>query len=225
MGRGHQAVGAAGFLCFAGLAGTIAGHHLSPAELGCGSVVAGGASLLPDLDCPQSTIARSLGGPSQVLSYATNKLSGGHRKGTHSLLAVVLLGIGLQAALYSAGGRYVALGLVFFCTSLCLRLLTEAKSLVCASLAGIVALCITTVAPGPGWLLISVLAAYLSHLGADFITVAGVPLLWPFIRRSQKVAFIGHTESVREKVVARGCGLLAMYLLALTLFPMWQSAA
>jgi membrane-bound metal-dependent hydrolase YbcI (DUF457 family) len=224
MGRGHQAVGAASFLVFGSAAAALAGQSLSPTELGCGALVASGASLAPDLDCPQATIARSLGPLTQGLSRVVAKLSGGHRHGTHSFLATVLVGIGLGTALYGSEGRYVALAVVFLCASLCLRLMTEAKGLVCASLAGIVALVITTLAPDPLWLLVAVVVGYLSHLAADFITVEGIPLFWPILRKQHSIAFIGHTESFREKLVARGCGLLSVYLLVVTVLPMWQAA-
>jgi membrane-bound metal-dependent hydrolase YbcI (DUF457 family) len=225
MGKGHMAVGAAEFLCLGSLAASIAGQSLSPAELSCGALVAGGAALLPDLDCPTATIAHSLGPVSHTLSRIVNKLAGGHRKGTHSLLAWVLVSLGLSYALYGSDGRYVALGAVFLCASMCLRLLTDARGVICSALAAIVAVAVTVIAPSPGWLLLACIIGYLSHLGADFITVDGVPLLWPVKQRSQKLAFIGRTESFREKLVARSAGLIALYVLALTLVPIWLGAS
>jgi membrane-bound metal-dependent hydrolase YbcI (DUF457 family) len=224
MGKGHVAVGTCGFLCFGQLASSLGGHPLASAELAAGTIVAGGAALLADLDHPQATIAGSLGILTRGLSNAVNRLSGGHRHGTHSLLAAALVSVGLATALNGAAGEYVALGVVFFAASLVLRLLTEARGAVCASLAAIVALVVMTVAPTRNWLLVAVEVGYLSHLWADYITVEGIPLFWPVFRKQRSIAFIGHTESRREKLLARGCGVLAVCLLLLALVPLWRSA-
>src|SRR5271166_4100763 len=146
MGKGHVAVGAAEFLCFGRLAASVVGQSMSPVELACGALVAGGVALVPDLDCPQATIARALGPVSHALSVGVNKLAGGHRRGTHSLVAAVLVTFGLSLALFGSAGRYAAFGVVFLATSLVLRLLTEARGIICASLAAVIAVAVTTIA-------------------------------------------------------------------------------
>lgn len=52
-----------------------------------GFFIAGVCSYLPDLDHDGSTAGRAVGGGAKVI----RKVSGGHRMGTHSLLAVVLM--------------------------------------------------------------------------------------------------------------------------------------
>jgi Predicted membrane-bound metal-dependent hydrolase (DUF457). len=52
-----------------------------------------GAGILPDLDEPGSTIARTFGFLTGAFAWIVHQLSGGHRKGTHSLLGLALLTI------------------------------------------------------------------------------------------------------------------------------------
>src|SRR5699024_5475924 len=57
-------------------------------------VVATGFALFPDMDEPNSTVARLFGPISRVISSATRELAGGHRKATHSWI-MPLVGVGL----------------------------------------------------------------------------------------------------------------------------------
>ena len=47
-----------------------------------------GAAILPDIDEPGSTVSREFGLVSEGFSFLVNKIAGGHRKLTHSLLGV-----------------------------------------------------------------------------------------------------------------------------------------
>ncbi len=225
LGKSHMIVGATSFLAVGYTAAEVGvGRQLTPAEIGCGTLIAAGAALLPDLDCPQATIARSLGPVSHALSVLVNKLAGGHRKGTHSLLAAVLLTILLRWSLYASFGPYVAFGVAVLCASMCLRLLTEARGLVCASLAAIVAVTVTTITPTPAYMLAAVVFGVLSHYAADIVTTEGIPLFWPFIRSNQRFPVVGHTGGWRERAIAGVCSLLCLYLLAAVLIPVWRAA-
>jgi membrane-bound metal-dependent hydrolase YbcI (DUF457 family) len=57
--------------------------------------------LLPNLDEPGLTVSRKLGTISRSVSEVTNKIAGGHRQGTHSLLFTVLVGFALWLAMFS----------------------------------------------------------------------------------------------------------------------------
>ena len=55
--------------------------------------------MLPDIDHPDSTISRSFGFLTEWFAWLVDKLSGGHRHGTHSLLGIMVF----TAAAYGAG--------------------------------------------------------------------------------------------------------------------------
>lgn len=91
MGRTHAMCGAAAMLTALSITGP---HHssptsLTPATIAVATLTAAGAALLPDLDHPHSTISRSLGPISRLLSNLTTAISGGHRHATHSLLGLI----------------------------------------------------------------------------------------------------------------------------------------
>src|SRR5207247_9469312 len=66
---------------------------VSGTQLAVAAVLTAGAGILPDLDEPGSTIARTFGFLTGTFAWIVHRISGGHRKGTHSLLGVGLLTI------------------------------------------------------------------------------------------------------------------------------------
>jgi membrane-bound metal-dependent hydrolase YbcI (DUF457 family) len=93
LGRDHALSGA---VVFAALAPTL---HVHVAYLAAGVVLTAGAGVLPDIDHPDSTISRSFGFLTEWFAWLVDKLSGGHRHGTHSLLGIMVF----TAATYGAG--------------------------------------------------------------------------------------------------------------------------
>ena len=92
LGRDHALSGA---VAFAGVAPLL---HVTGVQLAAGVALTAGAGVLPDLDEPGSTIARTFGFLTGAFAWIVHKISGGHRKGTHSLLGVALLTAGCWAA-------------------------------------------------------------------------------------------------------------------------------
>ncbi|HEX4060764.1 MAG TPA: metal-dependent hydrolase, partial [Streptosporangiaceae bacterium] len=92
LGRDHALSGA---LAFAGVAPLL---HVSGLHLAAGVALTAGAGVLPDIDEPGSTIARTFGFMTAAFAWIVHKISGGHRKGTHSLLGIALLTAGAWAA-------------------------------------------------------------------------------------------------------------------------------
>src|SRR5699024_6283746 len=95
MGGHHAVSGAAAWLAVTGSA-TIGDRALGAGmldltgpEVLAGTVVATGAALLPDIDHPSATIARSAGAISRLASSAISSAAG-HRGATHTLLAVAV---------------------------------------------------------------------------------------------------------------------------------------
>jgi membrane-bound metal-dependent hydrolase YbcI (DUF457 family) len=222
LGHSHVIVGGAGFLAIGAPILALAGVHLSPAELGAGAVVGAGSAMLPDLDHPQATVSRSLGPLTESLSKFTATISGGHRQGTHSLLAAGLVGGGL-ALLLRTPGPWIGLGIAWFCTSLLLRTLTDARSLVNIILSGIIAATIITIAPHLHWMWATVALGMLLHDFADMLTIEGIPPFWPITKWRLKVPLVGHTDSHREHMVALFCGVAAAFLAWFSVFsPLWR---
>lgn len=126
MARGHALSGAALGL-FGCQVAQLGGATVTPATAFTASAVCAGAALLPDLDHPEASIARTFGPVSYRLARITNatsaaiyaatrtprddKRDGGHRGVTHTLVFAVLAGAGSGAlALWRPG-----LMLVLFC--------------------------------------------------------------------------------------------------------------
>ncbi|MDO4919852.1 metal-dependent hydrolase [Kocuria sp.] len=101
MGPSHAACGAAAWVA---LTGTYTVHLADvslPVGLGLmpvgnpgvltGALICAGAALLPDLDHPGGTVARSLPPLSTWLARGIARISGGHRRGTHSLVGLLVV--------------------------------------------------------------------------------------------------------------------------------------
>lgn len=111
MGRTHALSGAMMF----GLAAPVASYvtPLSLAELALGTAVCAGGAVLPDIDHPGSGVSRTFGPLTRGFAVVIGRLSGGHRRGTHSLLgaaafAVLVFG---STALYAGNGVWLLAGL------------------------------------------------------------------------------------------------------------------
>lgn len=119
MAKGHALSGAALGLVGCQLA-QLGGATVTPATAFTASAVCAGAALLPDLDHPQASIARTFGPVSYRIARITNATSsviyartktvrdisrdGGHRGVTHTLAFAVLAGAGAGAlALWRPG--------------------------------------------------------------------------------------------------------------------------
>lgn len=192
MARTHALSGAVAALGLAvPLAGTL---HLGPSTIALGAVTAAGAALLPDLDHPSATAARTFGPITRILSKAVAAVSGGHRHATHSLLGIAAI-TAVAAAATAAGGWPLA-ALLALCIGLADRaLLPRAKprkdgKLTWGDVAGIVH---AAAAAYVGHLLafsglamtvvpwaVGIGAA--AHVAGDALTKQGVPWLWPHLR-------------------------------------------
>lgn len=182
LGKSHMTIGALGFVAAANPLLHTLGQQLTPAELACGTAVAAGAAMLPDLDHPQATVSRSLGPVSYLLSRGVARAAGGHRQGTHSLLAVGLVGLGTSALLAASSSLLVPWLLTFVCVSLVCRILLEqANDLTSAVVAALAAVGLLAITPNFDWLPVAITFGYALHLAADAVTQEGVPLGWPLV--------------------------------------------
>jgi len=196
MGGHHAATGAAAWVAFTSTAPYALGiHPVSPLGVVAGSLVCAGAALLPDADHPSATIAQSLPPVSTVLTRWVSAISGGHRHGTHSLLAVgVFSALAYAAGLVQInlphfgptafGAAVTSMVLVAFAAK-ALKLIRGAWS---GWILGIfVSLLVAIVSPTDwNWLPWAVGLGTFVHLVGDAMTTGGVPWLWPWVPKPPK---------------------------------------
>lgn len=164
-------------------------------------VTAGGASLLPDLDHPSATAARSLGLLTKLIAHGVDHLSlilyystatagdpperkSGHRLATHTVPFCLL-----------AGGLVALLGWVSpiadaLCVALLAGLLAHGIKVAGTGLfwtAGAVSWWVFAHDPGWSWLVsLAVAVGCLIHLWGDWLTNSGVPVLWPLVSQGKR---------------------------------------
>jgi membrane-bound metal-dependent hydrolase YbcI (DUF457 family) len=175
MGRSHCVTSALAWIAVGPLL------HLGVPELAAGIVVAGGAGVLPDLDHPLASPARSFGPVSQVVANGVHKVAGGHRQRTHTLVATIAVGGAVWGLGYA--DRWAALVLIFVLAAFALRLLgprsARGSVVVSAVMAAVVAYIIGRFVPTGPWLPAAVVIGYAAHLTVDCLSPGGVPLFWP----------------------------------------------
>lgn len=205
MGPTHAMSGAGAGLAIGAFLPVAWGGATSATEVFVFAGVTAGAALLPDLDTPQSTLARSFGPVSQALAHLTERVSttvysltrtrkdtqitNGHRTATHTLWFAFLAGAG-TAALVSSFGKNAAIGVLFFMLGLALRGLAPDWSrkqdwLYVTGLSLALAVVVWFALPASvssTALGAAVATGVVVHLLGDMITKRGVPLLGGIVR-------------------------------------------
>jgi membrane-bound metal-dependent hydrolase YbcI (DUF457 family) len=197
LGRDHALSGALAFTAVAPLL------HVTGVHLATGIALTAGAGVLPDLDEPGSTIARTFGFLTGAFAWIVHKISGGHRKGTHSLLGVAVMAVAsLAAGSWQAGARAATGGRPelwwhLVPAGLILALLFSAgfRALHIGGHHGDAAgIALAALVIWKGWdlvlvtpwnlpvLAVCVTLGMLAHLAGDMCTHDGCPLLYPLSR-------------------------------------------
>ena len=176
------------------------------------SVIAAGAAVIPDLDHPDARVSTHAGFLSRFVARRINKLGGGHRMATHSLLFALLLGavtLGVQYATLFGIGRWVTALVCAFCVSIGLALAAPSLGI---RLPPAAALAITA---GTGWVvyqnwsqlrwLIPLITVYgvVVHIACDAVTKGGVPIFLPFSKQKYALGWFrvgGSGEAVAQVV-------------------------
>jgi membrane-bound metal-dependent hydrolase YbcI (DUF457 family) len=179
LARDHALSGALGFAAAAPLL------HVTGVGLLAGAVFTAGAATLPDIDEPGSTIARSAGFLTGGFAWLVHKVSGGHRKGTHSVLGIVVFTAAAWAATAASAalaGKIALAGLLGLVLAAGLHSLRigghHGDALALAAAAAVIywhaglALVPVCVALGTA-----------AHIAGDELTHGGCPLAWPFSGR------------------------------------------
>ena len=196
LGHDHALSGALAFAAVAPLL-PVTGTHLVVA-----AALTAGTGILPDLDEPGSTIARTFGFLTGAFAWIVHTISGGHRKGTHSLLGVAIMTLAAYGAGQWQDSAHVSAGH----TQLWWHLIPAGFLLALLFSAGLRALYIgghhadlfglalAALVLWQGWDLekvtpwhVSVLAVcvplgMLAHIAGDMLTHDGCPLLYPLSR-------------------------------------------
>lgn len=164
-------------------------------------IVTGGAGLLPDLDHPQATAARSLGWVTKLIAHGVDRMSlaiyhatktpddvadrkSGHRLFTHTWPGALLMGV---LAAVSAAVSPVSSVVVSAILAGLLALGLRVAGVGIAAGAGVLAWIVAAQYPGWWWVVpVAVVAGCLAHVGGDWVTNSGVPILWPFVSKGKR---------------------------------------
>lgn len=176
MGRTHFVSGIVAFEA------TAASMHYTPTQAAIGAVVVSSAALLPDIDHQHATISRTYGPITVGVSRAIAGLAGGHRRGTHSIFGIGLLGLITQACVMY---RHQMLAMAVLCGILIVTLAAGVRLLKIPGWIDdlapipvvITGVCFTnvdlTAVP------IALVVGCLAHVAGDCLTNSGCPILWP----------------------------------------------
>jgi len=198
MGTSHAISGAAAWVAVSATAVPALGlYPLQPSAVVLGSLVCAGAALLPDADHHNATIAHSVPVAGRVAAGAVGALSGGHRHGAHSLLAVIAViaaTAGLSFLTWTPEGwdhplQIGSAAAVAACTAFAVKVLKLVKGWPLAWLVGLLmAGGVLLWAPDQfAWLPVCVGLGFGVHLLGDALTIEGVPFLWPLNPKAPKV--------------------------------------
>lgn len=197
MGRTHALTGVA-----AGIGVTYCATYSVPAAV-IGTVFCAGAALVPDIDHKDSTITKTFGPLTRILSYVVRKISGGHRVGTHSFMGIAILG---ALAQYGVQYRHELPAQIIICTIMTLGFSGVIRLLRIPGwfddlapipvVIGIVCFTEVSLAIIPPALMLGCAI----HVAGDVVTKSGCPLLWPFSLKRTKLALF-KTDGTMERYV------------------------
>lgn len=208
MGPTHALSGVAVWMV--GAAGLqMTGHPVAAPELAIGAAACAGSALLPDIDHPHSTVARTFGPVSTGLSHLVDSVAtavynatrtsreeprtGGHRTLTHTTVFALGLG-GLVSVACGTLGKPAAIAVLFLLLGLAIRGLmgtwARRQGWLVTTLvtAAATAMAMWWLPPDRGYpvLGLAVAVGSVTHCLGDMITKQGCPLLWPMVHRGKR---------------------------------------
>lgn len=193
MGITHATSGAAAWIAITGTIPivTLGAYPLDPVGVLAGAAVCAGAALLPDADHHSATIAHSVPVLGRVVTGTVGVLSGGHRQGAHSGIAIALVAATAWAltlvtvAVEELGTVAVGVGIgTAMLTCFGLKARNFVRTWTAAwGLGAVLGLFIALVVPEQvAWFPLAVTVGFVAHLVGDFLTTGGLPgLLWPWV--------------------------------------------
>ncbi len=171
---------------------------VGPAAVFMGAIICAGAAMLPDIDHHNASIAHSLPPLTRVLARFFQKVSGGHRHGTHSVVGVLFFGVMAWLASFivikdvgrfgdlNIGAGLMAVILSAFAFKVLHFMPAAARRL--PWVAGILVGIITTVVTpqGPSWLITCIMLGVVVHIAGDMLTKEGCNIFWPLTIKRPK---------------------------------------
>jgi membrane-bound metal-dependent hydrolase YbcI (DUF457 family) len=238
MGITHATSGAAAWIAITSTmpALSLGAYPLDPVGVLVGTAVCAGAALLPDADHHSATIAQAVPVLGRLTAATIGTLSGGHRHGAHSPIALAIVAAGawaltlLTLATEELGVIAIGAGVgaaALTCFGLKARgfVKTWSTAWVLGVLLGAF---IVVFAPDQiAWFPLAVTVGFVAHLAGDFLTTGGLPgLLWPWVPRPPELLrpipvlnrlwlpngyialpLLGDTGSIRESMFGAVLGL------------------
>jgi membrane-bound metal-dependent hydrolase YbcI (DUF457 family) len=172
---------------------------LAGLDLAAFAVCAAGAALINDLDHPDSTIARTFGPLTVALAHAVRWASGGHRRGTHCLLGIALIGAAFgYAAGYPLAARVGATLLLGLALDAVLAGTSLIKSIARFGASWAAVWALTGYGLDWWWLGWAAALGALAHSAGDSLTPGGVPWFYPFSRRRYAIPITVTNLKLRE---------------------------
>lgn len=206
-----------------GLFGGLLGAYMARVGIGegaAGVMLCAGAAILPDIDHPRSTISNAYGPLTRSFCWIMSKLTGGHRRGTHSLPGIAVLGLVAQGGVtyrHTIPGMVALSVIMILCLAGAVRLLKIPgwidDLLPIPIVVGVV--CFTSL---PLDLVpVSVMLGCVIHVAGDMVTKTGCPLLWPFSQTNTKLGLF-KTNGVTERYVVTPLTIVATIGLLVWMF-------
>lgn len=198
LGRSHFVSGTLAFM------GSTLAYRYNGMQMITGLLVVPCAALLPDADHSKATISRTYGPVTVAFSKAIAYLAGGHRKGTHSLLGIFLLGLLTEAGV---AHRHTWWGAALLCAVLIPTLAAGVRIFrirgwiddllpipVTITVVAFTNIDLTAVPP-------ALMLGCLVHVAGDCLTNSGCPIFWPFSKFRLKFGLFKTGKWVEKRVV------------------------
>ena len=163
------------------LSGALTFTAVAPVLHVTGAGLLAGAATAPDIDEPGSTISRTLGFFTEAVSWVVHKISGGHRKGTHSVLGVAVFTFAAWVAVADAA---TLTGKVILGVVLGVLLAAGVRALRVGGHHGdVIGLAAAAAAvywhAGLSLVPVCIALGAAAHIAGDELTHDGCPLAWP----------------------------------------------
>jgi len=238
MGITHATSGAAAWIAVTSTMPVLGlgAYPLDPVGVLAGTAVAAGAALLPDADHHSATIAHSVPVLGRLMARTIGTVSGGHRQGAHSAIAVVVIMVLAWALTLITvpvdefGTIAIGAGIgtaVLTCFGLKARGFVRTWGAAWVSGAAVGAAIVVFAPEQIAWFPLAVTIGFVVHLLGDFLTTGGVPgVLWPQVLRPPErwrdtpvanrlwlasghvsLPLLGDTGSFRETMLGAALGL------------------
>lgn len=218
MGKGHATLGAAAWCMAAPAIVTATGNPITFGTLLLGAIPVTGASLIPDIDHPNGSIANSAGPITRTIAKGAALLSGGHREGTHTLPFFALV-VGAAFLTVWAGNMWAALAWYFVLSAFGAQALAKSVlhkefnkrwkkrtgifakaycwAFAAVATAGAIAVYGMQDTAAWWWLPWGVLIGHATHLLGDIMTTAGLDL-GIGLKRKVRLPILGDAGNSRE---------------------------